>query len=457
MYNISTNKKTIILAIASLFLFFTPSPTFALNDKITIKETATNEIKTLSLTEKNLSLASGDFGIDGISEIITGAGFLQEPKVTLYGQDGLKINEFLAYGKSFDRGIYVAVGDVDGDGTREIVTGTAYGGGPHVRIFDGYGNIEGNFFAYNSAFRGGVFVTVRDLDNDGKAEIITGAGPTGGPHVKVWDNRGILKSEFFAADINDVSGITVSSADIDNDGTPEIITGHASSDPPTISVFKMNGKKIKEFLAFENTFSGGVTPLGLDINNDGREEILVAPNGKKREIKIFNQSGLLLSSIENTSGSQAFNIATIKLNDKKNSILTASTNPLRATDVSISKSIIVNLSEQRLYAYEQGLLANTFLISSGTKKFPTPAGEFKIRRKVPIMDYAWNYGPGNPANYSLPNVKWNLQFANHLYLHYAYWHNNFGNVMSHGCINMPLSASEWIYNWTPVDTPVIVK
>jgi lipoprotein-anchoring transpeptidase ErfK/SrfK len=73
------------------------------------------------------------------------------------------------------------------------------------------------------------------------------------------------------------------------------------------------------------------------------------------------------------------------------------------------------------------------------------------------MDYTWNYGVGNPNNYSLPDVKWNMRFRNHYYIHSAYWHNNFGQPMSHGCVNTSIPDAEWIYSWADVGTTVEIK
>jgi hypothetical protein len=77
---------------------------------------------------------------------------------------------------------------VNGDGIAEIVTGAGAGGGPHVRLFDGVtGTALIDFFAYDPGFTGGVRVAVGDLNGDGYAELVTGAGPGGGPHVRVFD------------------------------------------------------------------------------------------------------------------------------------------------------------------------------------------------------------------------------------------------------------------------------
>src|SRR5206468_709467 len=95
---------------------------------------------------------------------------------------------FLAYDPSFTGGVRVAAGDINGDGVADIVTGAGRGGGPHVKVFDGVTlAVEQSFFAYDASFRGGVYVAAGDLDIQGHADIITGAGGGGGPHVKVFD------------------------------------------------------------------------------------------------------------------------------------------------------------------------------------------------------------------------------------------------------------------------------
>ena len=72
----------------------------------------------------------------------------------------------------------------------EIVTGAGPGGGPHVQVFSSDGTAMGSFFAYDQGFTGGVRVATGDLNCDGTSEIITGAGPGGGPHVRVFKADG---------------------------------------------------------------------------------------------------------------------------------------------------------------------------------------------------------------------------------------------------------------------------
>lgn len=142
-----------------------------------------------------LHVAAGDVNSDGYADIIVGVGPSNTPLVQVF--DGLTadvIRQFLAYTPAFVGGVYVAAGDVNGDGIADIITGAGAGGGPHVKVFDGVTNdltsTFGSFFAYGPEFSGGARVAAGDLNGDGRAEIITGAGPGGGPHVRVFDAAG---------------------------------------------------------------------------------------------------------------------------------------------------------------------------------------------------------------------------------------------------------------------------
>ncbi len=87
-------------------------------------------------------------------------------------------------------GVNVAVGDVDGDGTPDIIAGAGAGATPHVKVFSGAAGVEfQSFYAFDPGFAGGVNVAAGDVDGDGKADIIVGAGAGAGPHVQSTQRR----------------------------------------------------------------------------------------------------------------------------------------------------------------------------------------------------------------------------------------------------------------------------
>ena len=110
------------------------------------------------------------------------------------------------------------------------------------------------------------------------------------------------------------------------------------------------------------------------------------------------------------------------------------------------KWIEVSLSDQMLYAWHGGRLANRFLISSGTDENPTVTGLFRVwaRTASQTMD------GGDRASgtyYNLPNVQWVQYFFHGYAFHGAYWHNNFGAPMSRGCVNLTIEDAQWLFNW----------
>ncbi|MDP2587792.1 MAG: L,D-transpeptidase family protein [bacterium] len=119
-----------------------------------------------------------------------------------------------------------------------------------------------------------------------------------------------------------------------------------------------------------------------------------------------------------------------------------------APSSNLGKSIRVVLSEQRLYAWEDGQLVKSFLVSTGLTG-PTPVGNWAVHNKTYVQTYR---GPG----YDLPNVHYSSWFLPEIAIHEAYWHNNFGQPMSHGCVNARIEDAQFIYEWAPIGTPVEV-
>ncbi len=109
--------------------------------------------------------------------------------------------------------------------------------------------------------------------------------------------------------------------------------------------------------------------------------------------------------------------------------------------------IDVNLSQQRVYAYEGNVIVNSFLVSTGTWQYPTVTGQYRIYVKYRYTDMS---GPG----YYLANVPYTMYFYKGYALHGTYWHSNFGTPMSHGCINLSISDAGWLFNWASVGTLV---
>ena len=124
--------------------------------------------------------------------------------------------------------------------------------------------------------------------------------------------------------------------------------------------------------------------------------------------------------------------------------------PAAAPTITDGKQIVVDLSDQRVYVYENGQLLRNVLVSTGQWYAPTVTGDFQIYVKY---DSQLMTGP----DYYLPGVPWVMYFYKGYSLHGTYWHSNWGTPMSHGCVNMPTPEAEWLYAWAPTGTPVHVQ
>jgi FG-GAP-like repeat len=271
-------------------------------------------------------VAVGDVTGDGLGDLIIGFGPGTGPLVTVInGQAVIRasnggagvgtgdvLTQFFAYDPSFVGGIFVAAGDINGDGRAEIVTGNDAGALGHVRSFTNVsGNITsvvmqqlpgplGSFFAFDT-FRGGVRVAVGDINNDGRADIIVGAGPGAGPHVKAFDGAsGGLLLSFFAFDPSFSGGVFVSAGNFDSSGGAEILVGAGFGAPANVKMFDVNQTLLASFIAFQSqpvfltpfpnspivlSGVGGVAFGGLNPNT-GRLDILVS-TGRGARTQVF--------------------------------------------------------------------------------------------------------------------------------------------------------------------------
>jgi lipoprotein-anchoring transpeptidase ErfK/SrfK len=113
-----------------------------------------------------------------------------------------------------------------------------------------------------------------------------------------------------------------------------------------------------------------------------------------------------------------------------------------------AKWIDVNLSTQTLVAYSGQVPIFQARVSTGTAWTPTVVGTYSIYVKYVSAPMS---GPG----YYLPDVPYIMYFYRGYGLHGTYWHNNFGQPMSHGCVNLSVADAEWLFNWAEVGTTVV--
>jgi len=225
----------------------------------------------LSTEKGGNKIFESDIDNDGSLEMIIADG----NKISLYKNNQL-YKEFYPYGAGYKNGINFDVGDLNGNGDLEIITGTEKGGGPQVRIFNCYGNlINPGFFAFDKSFRGGVSVAIGDLNADGYNEIIAGAGYGASPQVRIFNDKGkLINSGFLAYDKSFKGGVNLAVGDVNGDKKAEIVTAPGYGGGPQVRIFNGQGKALSPgFFAYDKNNRQGLKVAVNDFDGNGVAEI----------------------------------------------------------------------------------------------------------------------------------------------------------------------------------------
>jgi hypothetical protein len=238
-------------------------------------------------------VAVGDVDGDGTADIITAPGKGNRSEIRVFdGRTGLQLTgptgSFFPYGPTSKSGVFVAAGDVNGDGFADIVTGLQTGG--EIRIFSGGdGSSMGSIVAFTSRFRAGVRVAVADVTGDGNADIIVAPGAGGKGEVRVFD--GATKQQLPGSQGSFLavgSAVLVAAGDVNGDGYADIVTSTGGRRP--VRVFNgRDGSQLGSFMPNLANFKGEIRIAVSDVNGDGKADIITgAGPGSRPQISIVD-------------------------------------------------------------------------------------------------------------------------------------------------------------------------
>lgn len=112
--------------------------------------------------------------------------------------------------------------------------------------------------------------------------------------------------------------------------------------------------------------------------------------------------------------------------------------------------IEVNVTTQRLIAWEGNKPVWAVIVSTGKYGTPTPTGVFAVELK-------YRTARMQGSDYDVPDVPFTMYYEGNYAIHGAYWHNRFGTPVSHGCVNVAPDHAAWLFKWASVGTPVVVR
>jgi len=239
----------------------------------------------------SVRIATADVTADGIPDIVAVPGPGGGPVVKVFdGNTGAEVRSFFAFEESFRGGLRIAAADLNGDFMAELIVTPDAGGGPIVRAFDGAtGAVIANFFALDENFRGGLRIAAADVDNDGTGDLLVTAGVGGGPQVAVYDGAAIsttqakLAGDFFAFAPDLRNGFWISGGDVDGDGFDDIVLGAGEGGSPRVvaysgQTFSTGGGAVEivSFFAGDPSLRSGARVHASDLDGDGRAEVIAS-------------------------------------------------------------------------------------------------------------------------------------------------------------------------------------
>jgi uncharacterized protein (TIGR03118 family) len=226
-------------------------------------------------------VAVGDVNNDGIPDVIAG-GTRQSARVRVFdGRNGAPLAGRLGNFSPLlsGRGVFVAAGDVNGDGFDDVIVSTGSGARGRVNVFSGQtGRLLSSFQAGPDTFRGGIRVAAGDVNGDGKADIIIGQGDGGSGEVQVRSGAdGSTLRTLMVGDAMFHAGTFVAAGDVNGDGKADIIIGQGSGGSAEVRVFSgADGSLLGSVMAESAGFNGGVRVAAADADGDGKADIITA-------------------------------------------------------------------------------------------------------------------------------------------------------------------------------------
>jgi large repetitive protein len=277
-------------------------------------------------TSGGVRTAMADFNGDGTQDLAvgTGPGAVAEVKV-LDGKTGAVLFDVMPFDQ-FTGGVFVAAGNITGNGNADLVISPDLSGGPRIEVYEGGDFHEvANYFGINDPdFRGGARVGVGDLSGDGHADLVVSAGFGGGPRISVYDGKALLQGQlvhlipdFFAFEPSLRNGAYVAAGDVNGDGTNDLIFGAGPGGAPRVLIVSGQtllsagstaaiNTPVANFFAGNVNNRGGVRVAAKNLDGDRFADVLTGAGTGGSGITAHLGQNLTLGDMSNDFAFDAF-------------------------------------------------------------------------------------------------------------------------------------------------------
>lgn len=411
--------------------------------------------------QSGAEVAVADIDGDGQTDFIVAPAPGQPAQLTVFTSEGVARRTFPVLDGKFRGGLNLDTGDLDADGVTDIIVSARAGGGPRVEVYRGSGERLVGFAAYQRDFRGGVDAGIGDLNDDGRPEVVTISGYESPGHVRVFSSQGASRTlTLFPFGRQSTFGGSLAVGDVDPEVPgDEIVVVPLGPARPTVSVYTGRGERLHHFLVSGPDAQQGLTVATANLDDDPADEIAIASRHGKPQLQLFDANGRRVGTFPVFATSFRGDLA---ISAGPNRTVTVAPQPRRTEGrTDLPRYIEIDLSEQKLRYWRLGEKVGEERISTGKWSTPTPIGQFKTYNKARLA-YS--------RRYKLYMAYWMAITSNGLYgIHeLPHWRfkdgtikyegeDHLGTPVSHGCIRLSRGGAKKLYDWAPVGTPVIIQ
>lgn len=410
------------------------------------------------------NISAADLDLDSKAEIIVAPVYGEKGTVRVFRPNGELLSEFNAFYLAFDGGVSVDTGDFNGDGRQEMIVGAGPGGGPHVRILDMYGNptVSGGFFAFDEkTYRAGISVAGADINGDNIDEIVVATAYGVEPLIRIFNAKGDLLEEFSVSNFGSLMNLNVKGIDLSGDGFDEIVLSGGYGSQAKLALYLPNGIKLDEYYVYNKNLNSGLVALGMNLSGEAGEEIVTAPGFTGGpHVRILNESGYLLNEFftNHSSHYHGLNLAKGDVNGDGREDLITVQQATKEKDVP-GRYVEIDLSDQTFSIYDNGYLVDWYWTSTGKASTPTRVGDFYAQNKLEMA-----YGGDGVQTWGMP--KWiGFYYSGYLQngIHALPYidgrkegRSSLGRAVSHGCVRLADEDIEKVYKWIKVGDRISV-
>ncbi|MDD4412418.1 MAG: S8 family serine peptidase [Patescibacteria group bacterium] len=268
--------------------------------------------KEFSTGNSLINLAVGDVNKDGSSELIVAPMGAGRPEVKIYNADGKLLKKLLVFSPNWRYGVNLAAGDLNDDDKAEIAVAGGAGANSEIKIFSFEGKLLKKIVAFPTPFNKGVNISIGDIDSNGTLELAAIPASNANAQVRIFNFSGKVLTQFMTYDKNTKGGFNVEVPNVYSSikRSGQIIVSPLDGIDSYVKIFDNRGRLVRRFAALSQNYNGGINFSSGDLDYDGEPELVISGGKNIPYISIYEASGLMRKTLSLGKSKSKYSIKT---------------------------------------------------------------------------------------------------------------------------------------------------